>query len=274
MTRRHVLALALALLPLFFAGCDELPVTAGAAGSSIDVEYIAPDRFDDVAAEPILVYPAKFVCGEAGSDSWHTPGSYRTVINVANLSAFQVTVQWRFASLGHAFEGASARIPSHGTMVLDCDFILDQFASANADLSDVLEGFVVLEDLESTRAIRVAVVYTTLHKQLHDRPDLIPVSTADRFCDLDDQRRLRVTIRNQGERRADPSTTRLELRGVTTRDLATPALDPGQQAQLEPVALPRGEGTFRFRIDADVAGFVAESNELNNRARGSCLIIE
>lgn len=266
--------LPVALFTLVVAGCEEPPATAGAAGSSIDVEYIAPDRFDDVAAEAILVYPAKFVCGEAGIESRHTPGSYRTVINVQNLSAFLVTVQWRFASLGHAFEGASARLPSHGTMVLDCDFILDQFARANADLSDVLEGFVILEDLDSTRAIRVAIVYTNLHKQLHDRPDLIPVRTAERFCDLDEQRRLRVTIRNQGERRSDPSTTRVVILGLTTHNLATTALDPGQQVQLTTPPLPGGEGTFRFTIDADGAGVIAESNELNNRARGSCLIVE
>jgi len=261
-------------LLLAFTACQEPGVTAGAAGSSVDVEYIAPDRFDDIAREPILVYPVKFVCGEAGIDSWLTPGSYRTVINVANLSNFKVTVQWRFTNFQHAFEGASAELPSHGSMSLDCDFILDQFARENADLSDVLEGFVIIEDLLSTRAIRVAAVYTNLHKQLHDRPDLVPVRTADRFCDLDEQRRLRVTIRNQGEKAADPSTARVELLGLTTHNLATPALDPGQQAQLEPVPLPRGEGTFRFRIEADAGAAVAESNEFNNRVRGSCLIVE
>ena len=260
------------LLPiiLLLAGCAG--VTAGAAGTSIDVENIAPDRFDDVGADPILVYPTKFVCGEATADSWHTPGSYRTVINVLNLSQFQVTIRWRFTNFQHAFPGASALIPSNGSLAMDCDFILRQFVVVT-DVSDVLEGFVVIEDPESTNAIRVSVVYTALHKQLHDRPDLLPVRTADRFCSIDDDGRLVVTIRNQGEEAAAPSTTRVQFEGQQAAVLATPALNPGQQAVLAPVSLPTGEGFHPLTIVADSGMQVPESNEANNTARGGCLII-
>lgn len=269
---------ALLTVSVFALGCGSDPapvagvVTGAAGGISIDVENIAPDRFDDAAAEPILVYPVKFVCGEAGAGSRHAPGSYRTVINVLNLSQFKVTVQWRFTNFQTAFPGASAELPSRGSMMMDCDFIQRQFAGS-ADLSDVLEGFVIIEDLNSTRMVRASAVYTALHKQLHDRPDLVPVRTAPHYCDTDDGE-LFVTVRNQGDVAAGPSTTRVQFEGSSPVDLATPALDPGEQVRLDGVELPDGEGRFPFTIEVDRGRVVPEVNELNNVARGACLLAE
>jgi hypothetical protein len=257
---------------VLLTGCEQEVVTAGAAGASIDVEYIAPDRFDDAAADPILVYPAKFVCGEATIGSRFTPGSYRTVINVLNLSQFALSVRWRFTNFQHAFAGATAQLAPNGSLVMDCDFIVRQFASVT-NVDDVLEGFVVIEDPEETKGARVSVVYTALHKQLHDLPDLKPVRTADRFCARDDDGRLLVTIENRGERPAQSSVTRVQFEGSSALNLTTPELDPGQSAILEPVPIPSGEGFHPLTISADFQTSVRESNELNNIARGGCLII-
>lgn len=246
--------------------------TAGAAGSSIDVEYIALDRFDDVAADPISVYPVKFVCGEATASSWHTPGTYKTVINILNLSRFQKEIQWRFTNYQEAFEGASALIPSHGSIAMDCEFVVRQFATVT-DVSEVLEGFVVIEDLVENGPIRVAVVYTTLHKQLHDRPDLIPVAVAKRFCDLDDQRRLLVTVRNQGELASNATQTSVRISESSPVLLTTPALAPGDSVTLQPVALPQDEGFEAITIHVDNVEIVAETNEFNNIGHGGCTLI-
>lgn len=272
-TNLSLLAAWMLSLAVVLSGCLHTSTGAGAGGTSIDVEYVRGERFDDAAADPITVFPAKFVCGEAVNDSQLTPGSYRTVINILNLSQFQKNIQWRFTDSQNAFPGASALIPSKGSIAMDCEFILRQFAGAT-NVDGVLEGFVVIEDLASTGVVRVSVVYTSLHKQIHDRPDLLPVRTADKFCELNDDRELIVTIRNQGEVRAPVSRTSVRFEGAATgASLLTPALNPGEQTALTTIAIPAGEGVHRFTIQADAGGQVAEVNEINNVVQGSCLII-
>jgi len=50
------------------------------------------------------------------------------------------------------------------------------------------EGFISIEDLNDARTdrapTRVAVVYSSLHKQVHNLPDLIPRETQPDYCQL------------------------------------------------------------------------------------------
>jgi hypothetical protein len=54
----------------------------------------------------------------------------------------------------------------------------------------------------------------------------------------------------------------------------TPALAVGAEANVDPVPMPRGEGTVVFTITADATGVIREMNELNNTVIGSCLILQ
>lgn len=121
---------------------------------------------------------------------------------------------------------------------------------------------------------RVAVIYSSLHKQVHNLPDLIPRETQPNYCERDAEGRLIVTIRNQGEADAPASTTRIVFGSGETADRSTPPLAIGAEASLGPIPVPRsGEGLLPFTITADVEGTVAEMNEPNNIAFGGCLII-
>jgi len=48
----------------------------------------------------------------------------------------------------------------------------------------------------------------------------------------------------------------------------------GAEASLEPVPLPRGEGTVIFTITADAMGAIREMNEPNNTVIGTCLLLQ
>ena len=249
-------------------------------GMGMDVEYIAPQRFRDPGDKTRVWFPVKFVCGEAGTGDALGLGSYGTLINVINLSKFKTRIGWWFSSgSGPAgFAGAQAEIQSHGTLVMDCDFILRNLQANGVDVGSFTEGFVSIEDLNTATLermpTRVTVVYTSLHKQIHGLPDLIPRETQPNYCERDAQGRLIVTIRNQGEADAAASTTRIVINNRETVERATPPLAVGQEAALEPIPMPRsGEGTLPFTITADATDSVREMDEPNNKVYGGCLII-
>lgn len=251
-------------------------ITAAAAGASIDVEYIEAQRFEDPLQDARLIYPVKFVCGEAGSDAYLTPAHYRTLINVLNPSHnFSRRIQWWFVTLEQTVQGAQAVVPQTGSLVMDCEFILANLANAGMEVDGLVEGFVLLEEEADRNFFRVSAVYSTLHKQRHDLPDLVPVQRVAGYCNLDSERRLLVTIGNVGEAAAGPSTAGLTFEDGTRHTRPTPTLALGGQANLDPIPLPDvGEGTLRFTIEADSLEQVLESNELNNRAMGFCTIID
>lgn len=259
------------------AAHDGPSMTAAAAGGSIDVEYLNGESFKDLGGDEKFVYPAKFVCGEAVEDDWLVPATYKTVINVLNLSRFSVNFQWSFSTFdaSNSIDGATAQLGNRSSLVMDCDFILRNLAAQNVDVTGLTEGFVYIEDLIPTKAIRVAVVYSMLHKQRHDRPDLVPVRKDPRFCTLDENGRLLVTIANIGEIPAEVSTTHVTFDSRQPVALATPTLDPGEEVKLQPVEIQRdGEGPVVITINADAESVVLESNEANNRAIGSCVFID
>jgi len=248
-------------------------------GMGLDVENIPPQRFRDPGASTRAWFPVKFVCGETQPVDRLVQANYSTLINVLNLSKFKIRIGWWFsAGSGQAgVAGAQAEIPSHGTLVMDCAFIIRNLRAMGIEVGSFIEGFISIEDLNDARTdrtpTRVTAVYASLHKQVHNLPDLLPLRTERSYCRLDAQGRLIVTIKNQGEANAPASTTRVAFDGGAAADRATPALAVGAQADLEPVPLPPGEGTIVFTITADVVGAIREMNEPNNTVIGSCLIL-
>jgi hypothetical protein len=152
--------------------------TAGAAGLGVDVEYIEPQRFRDPGGSEQIYFPTKFVCGAPEDGGRAAPASYETLINVINLSRFQGNIGWFFVTVGQTVTGAQAQLPSRGSLVMDCAFIRNNLILAGVALEPFFEGLVLIEDLTAEPNMRVAAVYSLLHKQLHDLPDMRPVETA------------------------------------------------------------------------------------------------
>lgn len=287
MTRNFLFLIIVAGSSAIFLGCAahhgeyasrDTGIQAAAAGGSVDVEYLVPEHLKASPIDPLKrTFPAKFVCGEAQTGDWHAPGSYRTVINILNTSRSETKIQWFFTTFEQAFIlGATAVVPARGSVAMPCDFVLTQLADNGLDISGITEGFVILEaeqgGLAPDNSVRVAVVYSFLHKQRHNLPDLVPVKRNPRYCTLDSQGRLSVTIGNIGEVTAEASTARIKFASQTFIR-ATPQLDPNEKAQLDPVQIPDGEGTFTFTITADYPADIVEINELNNTVMGSCTIV-
>ena len=258
-------------------------ITAAAAGLGFDVQYVEPQKFRDPGDVTRVYFPVKFVCGETETNDDFVPASYRTSINVQSLSHFKVNIGWRFVTVPNAIIGAQAEIPSFGSLAMDCDFIVTNLASAGVAVGPSRRharlvkdnGFVLIEDLTRASTVRVAAVYSVLHKQLHELPDLVPVQTATGFCKRDAQGRLIVTVKNKGEIAALASTARITIKGFSPVDRFTKALAVGEQVDLEPIDFPSTqEGTFTFVITADVNHQIREVNEANNTVIGACTILK
>jgi hypothetical protein len=282
MMRREVIVLLLLGTVLISSAKAQTEGRDGiGAGVGFDVEQIPPQQFDDPGTGRQSVFPVKYACGETRPADTLAPGSYRTVINVLNLSRFQSRVGWIFSSGsgGAGFEGASALIPRYGSFSMDCPFIIRNLQAQGLEVGPFAEGFITIVDLNDNDGdaentpTRVTALYSALHKQVHNLPDLLPIRREQTWCRRDSQRRLIVTIANQGEANAPASTTRIAITSGNSFNRVTPALTPGTQADLAPIPVPTGEGTFTFTITADVPDVIREMNETNNSAIGSCSII-
>lgn len=102
--------------------------------------------------------------------------------------------------------------------------------------------------------------------------DLVPVPDprTGEFCRRRGEKLL-VRICNQGAGPAGPSTTTVDFGSFGAVDVPTPALAPGACVDLS-VQIPSGcfDPDCEFRIIADSQGVVAESDETNNVASGTC----
>ncbi|MFX0108932.1 MAG: CARDB domain-containing protein [Candidatus Hodarchaeota archaeon] len=110
------------------------------------------------------------------------------------------------------------------------------------------------------------------------KPDLLPVKPPDSpevvgFCQQDDQGRLIVTVRNQGNADAPPSTTTVEFTPGGSFPLPTPAIPAGGSVDLSPLSIPAEcfDADCEFKITVDSLNKVDESDEGNNSANGRCI---
>ena len=105
-----------------------------------------------------------------------------------------------------------------------------------------------------------------------DLADLVPVpDERGSFCRRDG-RKLAVTVCNQGTGPAGPSTTTVDFGQYGRVDVPTPALAAGACVDVTAaISANCFDPDCEFRIIVDSAGVVAELNEGNNTASGTCL---
>ena len=82
-----------------------------------------------------------------------------------------------------------------------------------------------------------------------------------------------VSVKNTGNSNAAPSTMTVRFPVGAPVDIATPAVEEGQTADLPPIPIPAGCFTpdCGFKITADSHGEVPEGNENNNESTGICV---
>ena len=232
-------------------------------------------------------YVVKFVCGE-GDGRVVAKGQYFTAINVHNPNQDVLKFKKKFAialpseKAGPVTKFFEAKLGPDEAFEVDCPDIFEQ-----TEMKGFLKGFAVFE---SERELDITAVYTASgatgavetmdveHIKGRSRgvtpggqPDLIPVEVKPQYCNRDGLN-LIVTIRNQGTAAAGPSTTRVVFNTGATLTQPTMGLGIGAQTDLI-FAIPAGcfNPDCQFRITADSAGVVTESNEVNNTVSGTCL---
>ena len=109
------------------------------------------------------------------------------------------------------------------------------------------------------------------------KPDLLPIGRPDlsgpiSFCKTDDNHRLMVTVKNQGNADAAASTTTVEFNPGGSVSIATPAIPAGGTVDLS-FTIPSGcfNPDCDFTITVDSKNDINESNEGNNSAKGICI---
>lgn len=110
------------------------------------------------------------------------------------------------------------------------------------------------------------------------KPDLIPSNPkpdlgSAGFCHKDNQGRLLITVKNQGNDDAPASTTTVDFFSFGSFDLPTPPIPAGGSVTLPPVNIPTGcyNPDCNFKITIDSKSQVNESNESNNSVSSNCL---
>ena len=111
-------------------------------------------------------------------------------------------------------------------------------------------------------------------------PDLVPIPQITsfdppvlNFCTIEDNERLLVTVRNQGDGDAAASTTTVQFSGGPSVSKPTGAIPrSGGVANLE-FDIPAGcfNADCGFTITVDSGNVVSESSETNNSANGNCI---
>ena len=234
----------------------------------------------------VFQYAAKFFLGKS-TGTVLAPGVYFTAINVHNPTYSTVAFRFKIAVAlpgvkpGPVSAFFPARLGPDEALEIDSPDILKR-AGANAEF---LKGFVVIE---SPVELDVVAVYTasgstgqieTLHTERVPArrvelgaPDLIPIPDAKgSFCRRKDST-LTVTVKNQGDGPAGPSTTQVDFLAFGKVTQPTPALAAGASVDLT-FAIPPGcfDPNCEFLITVDLNNEVDESDETNNIAKGACL---
>jgi CARDB len=247
----------------------------------------------------VFEYAAKFICGlqKDPDDLRLMLGRYGTEINVHNPGRGKVKFFKKLALTVPPGEQRPGKILPIGHDVLgpdealavDCAHIARKLFPSGLP-APYITGFIVIQSPES---LDVAAVYTTSAleggprvassidvEQIAERridtsqelPDLVPVpDPTGSFCRIRDGKLL-VTVKNQGAGPAGPSTAQVEFFGHGTVSMPTMALGPGAATDLL-FAIPPGcfSPDCSFRITVDANSEVAEANEGNNAANGTCI---
>ena len=237
----------------------------------------------------IFQYAVKVVAGK--SDGRVTaPGQYWTAVNVHNPFYQPVKFRKKLAiglpncEAGPISEFRPAKLDADEALEIDREDIF-RFAKNAGFNEPFIKGFIVIQ---SRMELDVVAVYTaagekgsveTFHtERVRPRrleiglPDLIPVPDANGFFCRREDGNLIVTVRNQGSAAAGPSTTRVDFGNHGVVDMPTPGLVAGAATAVKfPIPFGCFDPDCEFRIIVDVHNVVAESDEGNNFAGGSCL---
>jgi len=130
--------------------------------------------------------------------------------------------------------------------------------------------------LRSHKATVLALRPTVSVAEKQIAPDLVPFSRSGRyrsaFCRIEQGRKLRVTVKNQGNDNAPASTTTVTF-GDTSFSLDTPAIPAGGSADLlfdVPADCLSPYCSFKIMVDAN-SQVDEVSMEGNNNVSGACL---
>ncbi len=240
-------------------------------------------------------YVVKFVCGKSptqGQPPVVAAGNYFTAINVHNPNNDAAGLRKKFAvalpreKSGPVTQFFNAELGPDRAFEIDCVDIWDHLHMHQT----FVKGFAVIE---SKVELDVVAVYTAAGasgqvetmdvERVPARrlgggggglPDLIPIPGPNGdFCHRDPTGgRLIVTVKNQGTADAGPSVVKVTFSNGPSATAAVPLLTPGNSTD---VSVPIPGGCFSpdcgFRIVVDSTAVVAESNELNNTASGTCI---
>lgn len=263
---------------------------------------------DPRVADDLFEYAAKLVCGVQNDpkDRRVAKGFYATAINVHNPNPTDIKLVKELVLAfppGGQRAGATMRLGVDSlapgqALLTDCVDIQQRLFPDGFPAPGYIDGFVVIQSKDS---LDVSAVYTTasvdlnglaadqsgIHvERISERkvwpkklPDLLPIrgNLASPYCTIKD-RKLAVTIRNQGPGPASVSRTEVDFLRFGKSTQATVSLLPAAETELLfnlPADCFDSGGTCKFRITADATpASVFESNEANNVAEGSCFLIE
>ncbi|WP_324753652.1 M36 family metallopeptidase [Roseovarius sp. Pro17] len=249
-------------------------------------------------------YAAKLVCGiqEDPEDFRLTQGRYATTVNIRNpgpeVARFTKTLALTYPPIeqepGEVKLFAEHSLRPELALASDCDDIREKVFGNNWP-TPYIEGFLVIK---SDHPLDVVGVYTKSALEAEaggvaidvervpasghsnddtppppgKRADLLPVPDANgNFCRIRG-RDLLVTVRNEGPGTAGASTTMVDFGSHGQAALPTPSLANGASANLS-TPIPQGcfDPDCGFRIKADNAEIVIETDEANNSVAGSCI---
>ena len=234
----------------------------------------------------VFEYAVKVVCGKSDGRVV-APGNYWTAVNVHNPTNRSIKFRKKVAQAlpnerpGPVSQFFGAKLGPDEALEIDRE---DIFRHAGVD--DFLKGFVIIRsDVE----LDVIAVYTaaggdelveTIHtERVSPRrievglPDLVPVPNEQGlFCKTEDNENLIVTVRNQGTTGAGQFVTEVDFGPFGKATQLTSLLDVNSEVHLK-FPIPRGcfNPDCDFRITVDVNNEVAESDEGNNFASGTCI---
>jgi len=111
-------------------------------------------------------------------------------------------------------------------------------------------------------------------------PDLVPSTSPGQpdnitgFCKVVDKKvKVVVSVKNQGNAASPESTTTVQFSPGGSFHLATPAIQPGGSANLDPLNIPPAcfKPDCNFTITVDPDNQIKESNAKNNTTNGRCI---